>query len=97
MSSPRSIFWLDTIHLTEWKNVRFHRDIKNTMYQARHDWVPVMNFVSGYKSIYDLWWLHKRIEREFESKMKSENTDNDYYENYEYNENLMSEIMRKIK
>ena len=40
------------------------------MYQARHNWVPVMNFVSGYKSIHDLWWLHKRIEREFESKMK---------------------------
>ena len=89
MSSPRSIFWSH--------DVRFHRDIKNTMYQARHDWVPVMNFVSGYKSIHELWWLHKRIDSEFESKMKSENTDNDYYENYEYNENLMSEIMRKIK
>ena len=89
MSSPSSIIWPE--------DGMYHRDIKNTMYQEHHDWVPVMNFVSGYTSIHDLWWLHKRIEREFESKMKSENTDVDYYKNYEYNENLMSEIMSNMK
>ena len=79
-----------------WRQVE---DIKNRMYQERHNWVPVMNFVSGYKFIHDLWWLHKRIDREFESKMKPENSPYDEYynANCEYNENLMSEIMRKIK
>lgn len=72
------------------ERVRSHN---SAIYHTNHRWVPVMNFVPGYTFVHNLWWLHKKIDREFESKMKSEKTDDDYYANYEYNENLMSEIM----
>ncbi len=77
--------------------VHYSGHITSKAYQDRHAWVPAMNFVPGYEVVSDLWWLHRRIEHEFESKMKSENTDDDYYANYEYNENLMSEIMTNMK